>query len=474
MKKYDLVIIGTGSAMNTVEPYLQLNPEAKIAVIDKDPPGGICLNKGCIPTKMLMYPAEIVRLLTEAKDLGVEVSIKNVDFAGIMARMHASVDSDVGDIRKNLSASANVDYYPAVAEFTGPYQLRVLDTSISSDIIFLCLGSRPRIPLIKNLEQVNYHTSDSILRLKKLPASLAIVGGSYIAAEFGHFFSAMGSRVAIIGRNKKFLPEEEPEISDLAKQKMSAHLQILTGHEVKEVKALKSGKKELLVLDKVRGKLKKLAFDEILMAAGRRSNSDLLNPERSGIETDRDGWIAVNDFLETTAANIWAFGDANGKHLFKHVANYESKVVYYNAVLNEKIKMDYHAVPHAVFSYPEVAAVGLTEKKAGESVGKDNILVGFHRYQDTAKGEAMGVKDYFVKVIVEYNSGRILGAHIIGPQASVLIQEIVTLMYSQDRSVTPITAGMHIHPALSEVVERACAELMPAEQYHHLLDNGML
>jgi mycothione reductase len=300
------------------------------------------------------------------------------------------------------------------------------------------------------------------------------VGGGYIAAEFGHFFSAMGSKVTIIGRNKKLLPEEEPEVSALAEQKMSRHLEILTGHEVTEVKALKSGKKELLVLNKTGGKIKKMAFDEILAATGRRSNSDLLNPDRSGIETDKDGWIIVNDFLETTAADIWAFGDANGKQMFKHVANYESKVVYYNAVLNEKIKVDYHAVPHAVFSYPEVAAVGLTEKQAGESVGKENILVGFHRYQDTAKGEAMGVEDCFFKVIVEYNSGRILGAHIIGPQASLLIQEIVTLMYSKDRSVTPIAAGMHIHPALSEVVERACTELMPAEQYHHMLDNGIL
>jgi dihydrolipoamide dehydrogenase len=178
--------------------------------------------------------------------------------------------------------------------------------------------------------------------------------------------------------------------------------------------------------------------------------------------------------METTCPNIWAFGDANGRHLFKHVANYEARIVYYNAVLRKKINVDYHAVPHAVFTYPEISAVGMRQSEAIAAVGAENLLVGFQRFWNTARGEAMGAKDYFVKLLVQRPSGKILGGHIIGPQASILIQEIVTLMYSGDQTVNPIIYGMHIHPALSEVVERACSGLMPVAQYREQMDKGLL
>ena len=174
--------------------------------------------------------------------------------------------------------------------------------------------------------------------------------------------------------------------------------------------------------------------------------------------------------METSQPNIWALGDADGIYPFKHVANYEAQIVYYNAVLKAKVKADYHAVPHAVFTYPEIASVGLKEKEATEKYGKDNVLIGFHRYEDTAKGEAMSLKDYFVKVIIEAKTMKILGAHIIGPYASILIQEIINIMYTREQTVEPIRNGMHIHPAMSEVVERAFQELMPPEQYHHLIE----
>ncbi len=165
-------------------------------------------------------------------------------------------------------------------------------------------------------------------------------------------------------------------------------------------------------------------------------------------------------------------GDADGKYLFKHVANYESAIVYYNAILKRKVKADYHAVPHAIFTYPEIAGVGLGEKEAVAKYGSDKVLIGFHKYEDTAKGEALNVKDYFVKVIVEAEKERILGAHIIGPDASVLIHEIIPLMYTPEQSYRPIREMMHIHPALSEVVERAFQSLMPPEHYHHTIEHG--
>jgi mycothione reductase len=472
MKAYDVIAIGTGSAMNFMENILQMDPGVKVAVIDKDDPGGICLTRGCIPTKILVYPAEVVRMLESARNVGIEVDIKHIDFPGIMNRMASKIKSEVNEIREALSQSPNIDYYHDVAEFKEPYQLKVAGETIRSDRIFLCTGSRPLIPEIKGLDEVRYYTSDTILNLREVPSSIAILGGGYIAAEYGHFFSAMGSEVTILGRNPQFLPQEEPEVSQLAKHEMSRHMLILTDHEVIGVASSASGKKEIVAKDREEGKERKISSDEVLVAVGRASNSDMLHPERSGIETDEKGWIKVNEYLETSARNIWALGDATGNHLFKHVANYESKVVFYNAFVKEKMKVSYHAVPHAVFAHPEIAAVGLKERDAIERYGEEDVLIGFRRYHETAKGDAMGVKDYFVKVVLQRESRKILGAHIIGPQASVLIQEIINLMYTADQNMAPITTGMHIHPALSEVVQGAFFSLMSSAQYRHMMEQG--
>jgi mycothione reductase len=466
---YDLIAIGTGSAMIVLESMLRRDPDLKVAVIDKDDPGGICLTRGCIPTKMLIYPADMVRQVQEASNLGIDARIRRIDFHRIMERMRSAVQAEVEAIRESLTHSENVDYYHGQAEFVGPYELKVLDRTVTAKLIFLCLGSRPFVPQMEGLDGVKFYTSDDILRIQTLPRALAIVGGGYIAAEYGHFFSSMGSRVTIIGRNPQFLPSEEPEVSRLALRDMSRHMDILSNHEVIRVAPAKGEKKKISARDRTTGRVMTRLFDEVLVAAGRASNTDMLHPDRSGVQTDEHGWIRVNPFLETTRKNIWAMGDATGRHLFKHVANYEARVVYHNAVLKQPLRTDYRAVPHAVFTHPEIAAVGLKEKEAIEEAGRENTLVGFQRYEDTARGEAMGVKGCFVKVIVERGTRRILGAHIIGPQASVLIQEIVNLMYTQDRSMDPIFSGMHIHPALSEVVERAFYNLMPVEAYRHML-----
>jgi len=471
MKEYDLISIGTGSAMNIVGVMIQKNPQVKVAVIDKDEPGGICLTRGCIPSKMLLYPAELVRTIGRAGELGINVNIRKIDFGGVMERMRTLIYKDINMIRQGLSHSENIDYYPAVAEFISPYTLKVGDETITSKMIFLCTGSKPIIPPIKGLDEVGYLTSDTVLRMNQLPRSLAIVGGGYIAAEYGHFFSAMGSKVTIIGRNPQFLKQEEPEVSALAKKTLGKHMTILTNHEVREAEKTSAGKKRLIAVNRENGERVVIAADEILIATGRGPNTDVLHAERGGIKTDKRGWIIVDEYLETSQPNIWAFGDTNGRHLFKHVANYESLVAYYNAVLNRKMKADYHAIPHAVFTYPEIGSVGLKEKEAVEKYGGDNVLIGIYRYENTAKGEAMGVKEYFVKVIVEKETMKIFGAHIIGPYASVLIQEIINLMYTHEQSAEPIINGMHIHPALNEVVERAFRSLVTRDEYHQLIEH---
>jgi mycothione reductase len=471
MKEYGLIVIGTGSAMNLLSPYLQENPGMKIAVIDKDEPGGICLTRGCIPSKIVLYPAELVRLMQRAGDFGIAVDVKTVAFDQVMERMRTLISREINAIKEGLTHSKNIDYYPIAAEFVAPYTLRVGEETMTSKTILLCTGSKPHIPPIKGLHEVGYLTSDTLLNINRLPESVAIIGGGYIAAEYGHFLSAMGAKTTVIGRNPQFLKHEEPEVSALAMKALQHHLTIVTNHEVREVERTSRGKKKLVAVNRETGETLTVTADEILVAAGRASNTDILHPERGGIRTDAEGWIVVNEYLETSQPNVWAFGDANGRHRFKHVANYEALVVYNNAFLKRRRKVDYHAIPHAVFTDPEIASVGLREQEAVEMYGEDKVLIGIQRYQDTAKGEAMGVEDCFVKVLVEKETMKILGAHIIGPQASILIQEIITLMYTPEQSAAPILRGMHIHPALSEVVERAFHALMMPEQYHHVIEH---
>jgi len=471
LKEYDAIAIGSGSAMSIVDLMIRRNPDLKVAVIDKDEPGGICLTRGCIPSKLLLYPAELVRIIERAGEFGIQADLRSVSYERVVERMRSLVHKEIDMIRHGLSHSKNIDYYPTVAEFVAPYTLKVGDQTIRSKMVFLCTGSRPVVPPIEGLETIGYLTSDTILKMDRLPESVGIIGGGYIAAEYGHFLSAMGSKVTVFGRSPRFLPEEEPEVSALAKKELGKHMTIVTNHEVRKVERTSTGKKGLIATDRDGSGSKEALVDEVLVAAGRGPNTDVLHPEKGGIKTDSSGWIVVNEFLETSQSNVWALGDANGKYLFKHAANYESMVVYYNAILKMDTAVDYHAVPHAIFTYPEIASVGLKEAEAIEKYGQSKVLIGTQRYEDTAKGEAMGLHDYFVKVIVEKDAMRILGAHIIGPYASVLIQEIINVMYTRGQSAESIIEAMHIHPALSEVVQRAFHSLMPIEHYHHILEH---
>ena len=457
--------------MNIVEAMIGENPKLKAAVIDKDEPGGICLTRGCIPSKLLLYPAELVRTIEKARTFGIDSEIKKVDFKTIMERMRTIIFRDINNIRKGLSQSKHVYYYHEPAEFVAPYTLKVGKDTITAKMIVLGTGSKVAIPPINGIEKTGYLTSDTIITINELPKSVIIVGGGYIAAEYSHFLASMGAKVTVIGRNPQFIPEEEPEVSALANRELGKHVTIYTNHDVQEAKLTSKGKKMLVAVNRETKEKLEVTADELLIATGRAPLSDILNPKKGGIETDSHGWIVVNEYLETSQPNVWALGDANCNYPFKHVANYESAIVYYNAVLKRNVKADYHAVPHAVFTYPEIASVGLGEKEAIEKHGTDKLLIGFHRYEDTAKGEAMDAKDYFVKVIVERDTLKILGAHIIGPYASVLIHEIIPLMYTAEQSPKPILDSMHIHPALSEVVDRAFRSLMPPEHYHHLIEH---
>ena len=327
---------------------------------------GSVLPRDAFLQKFCFYPAELIRELGTTSLFGIKAEIRDIDFIAIMERMRRITRENIEAVLEGGTGNPNIDYYHESAEFTSPYTLKVGDKKLYSKMIFLCTGSKPAISPVKRLEEAGYLTSDTVLQLNECPRSLAILGGSYIAAEYGHFFSAMGAEVTVIGRNPIFLPQEEPEISKLARLKMSEYMKILTNYEAIAVRKEGNRQKTIVAKENNSGDEVTIAVDEILVATGRVPNTDILHPERGEIKTNAQGWILVNEYLETSQPNVWAFGYATGKYLLKHVGNYESRIVYLNAIMKEKVKTDYHAVPHAVFSYPEIAGVGMGEKEAVE------------------------------------------------------------------------------------------------------------
>jgi len=453
MKKYDVIVIGSGAGAIISDEAVEQG--LKVALIDKGPLiGGTCLNWGCIPSKMLIYTADRIVEIEEAKKLGIEAEIKYIDFQSIMKRMRQSRQESQGHIREGLKQSGNLDFYEHEGYFVGDYLLEVNGEKLKGERIFIASGSRPFIPPIKGSENVDYLTNESALELKERPDSLIIIGGGYVAVEFGHFFAAMGTKVTILEMADRLVLPAEPEFSELLKSELSKRMGVYTNTLAEEVKGNQNGV-VVVTKDTNTGKKRGFAAQRIMMAVGRMSNADLLKVDNTGIETDKRGFIKVNEYLETNQKGIFAVGDANGQQMFRHMANREAEIVTQNEFYGTEIQVDYSAVPNAVYSHPQIASVGLTEAKARANY---NIRIGRMKYFDIAKGEAMMEKEGFSKAIVEKGSNKILGFHIIGPYAPELIQEVVNAMTS-DGGTEELDQGIHIHPALSEIVQYTLSNL---------------
>ncbi|MCF8062786.1 MAG: dihydrolipoyl dehydrogenase [Deltaproteobacteria bacterium] len=457
MKQYDVIIIGSGAGAIVAEEALAHGMET--ALVDSGPVGGTCLNVGCIPSKLLIYPADRVMEIREAAALGIRAEIESIDFGFIMERMRRSISRDRDRSRESIEAAPGIDFYSGESRFVEDYTLETGGKRIRGEKIFIASGARPLIPPIQGLDDVDYLTNETVLDLRELPSSLVIVGGGYIAVEYAHFFSAMGAEVTLIQRGERLVKEEEPEISARLRERMETRMDVYTGVEAVEVRG-ESGGCTVSAREKSSGRTLRFQAERILVAAGRISNADRLQVGNTGVGTDDRGFIAVNNRMETGKENIWAFGDAVGRKMFRHAANREAELVWRSVFHGEGGEMDFDLVPHAVFSHPEIASVGLTEAEALQVHGDDRVWVGFAGYSDIARGEAMGEEHGFAKAVLE-GEGGLLGFHIIGPRASILIQEVVNAMAAEG-TFLPILLGIHIHPALSEIVPAAIENAQPA------------
>jgi mycothione reductase len=447
--------------MNVVSKAIEMG--LTVAVVERDLLGGTCLNTGCIPSKILVYPADVIREFEEAATIGVEGKFTRADFPLIMDRARSFVREEREEMERSVPLVKTLRLYRGTGEFVGQYKLKIGRKTITAPKIVIATGARALVPPIEGLKEIGYLDHVSLLELESPPESLVVIGGGYVACEYGHFFSALGVKVTIVEMAPRLLPNEDPEISEVVRRRFSRYAEIHTGYKAVGA-ATKDGLKVVRAVDGDDRKEVEFPAHEVLLAAGVRSNSDLLNPEKTGVEMDDQGWIKADEFLQTTKPNIWVMGDATGKFMFRHTANYEAELVWINALTDHKHQVDYHAVPHAVYGYPQVGAVGLTEQDA-QAAGHE-ILVGRARYLDVTKGYAMAEDDGMVKVVVEQGSRKILGCHIVGPHAAILVQQIVYVMNAGDQDYIPLADSQVIHPSLSEVVINAFANMAPPGHVH--------
>jgi len=454
-------VVGSGSGMMIAEAAVRSG--LRTALVEMGKLGGTCLNTGCIPSKMVIYPADIVNTIKHAERMGVHARIEKVDFERIMERASRFVEHDRRPMEESVSRTKGLTYFQGRGEFVGDYTMEVGGKVFQADNIFLVSGSRPLVPPVKGLDGVDYLTSDSLWEMRRKPDSVIIVGGGFIACELAHFFSAVGSETTILSRSPRLLRHAEPEISESLTANLRQRMHVETSVEVTQVEQ-RGGDVEARASGA--GGEKTFRAERLIIAAGRRSNADFLKPERTGVQLDDRGFIKVNQNYETTKPKIWALGDAIGKAMYKHVANKEAEIAWHAFREGHVHPLDYDRVPYAVFTWPQVASVGLTEAEALKRGLA--VLIGEYNYIDTARGAAMDEEDGFVKVVLEENSYKVLGAHILGAEAPTLIQEVINAMYSGEGSVHPIADALHIHPALPEVVQRAAYNLRkPGHTHQH-------
>ena len=463
MQHYDLTIIGTGSGNSIPAPNVDPRyADMRIAICEQGVFGGTCLNVGCIPTKMFVYAAEVAHTVRQSAQYGVDAHIDKIRWPDIVARVFGRIDPIASGGEAYKRSLPNIDVYGSHTRFSGVsdgrYTLRTeVGAQFSSDQVVIAAGARAVIPPAITECGVRYYTSDNIMRINELPEHLVIVGGGFVAAEFAHVFSSLGVRITIVVRGPGLLTHCDETLchrfTDLAAQKwdLRTHVNVVGARP-------QAGDRVVLALDDGT----ELTADMLLVATGRRPNGDQLDAELAGVDVS-DGMVVVDEFQRTSARGVWALGDVSSNYQLKHVANHEMRVVRHNLLRDwddtgAMVASDHRYVPSAVFTDPQLATVGLTEAQARDA-GHD-VIVKVQSYGDTAYGWAMEDTTGIAKLISDRATGRILGAHIMGYQASSIIQPLIQAISFGQTAKEVATGQYWIHPAVPEVIENALLGLV--------------
>jgi mycothione reductase len=458
---YDVVIIGTGSGNTIVNRRFA---DQKVAIVERGTFGGTCLNVGCIPTKMFVHTADLAATPSISSRYGVDEELVGVRWRAIRDRIFGRIDpiaASGSEYRHHHADNANVTVYDGTGRFTGVKELTVdgkdgTTSAITGDQFVLATGSRPIVPFIPGLEEVGYHTSNTIMRLDELPRRLGIIGSGFVAAEFAHVFASYGVEVTLIARSESLMRHEDADIAERFTEIAQSKYDVRLEHDTVRAVRRDDG---AIALETLSPKgVDEIVVDEVLVAVGRTPNSDTMNLEATGVEVDAEGRVVVDEYQQTTVEGIYALGDVTSPHQLKHVANHEARVVKHNLLnASDRIKSDHRFVPHAVFSSPQIAAVGLTEEEAQDR--GIPYVVGRQQYADIAYGWAMEDTTGFAKILADPETRQIIGCHIIGPQASSVIQPVIQAMSFGLDAHSMARDQYWIHPAMSELIENALLKL---------------
>ena len=492
MKKFDLAVVGSGAGLVVLEAAMEAG--VSCAIVEQAKFGGTCLNKGCIPTKMLAYPADLLREIEHAKKTGVSVSSASVDWETLSGRMWKQIGMN-RLVEKELEEAENVTVFRGKGTFTGPRTMAVTNSGgtteeFEADRFVIAAGARSFVPPIRGIEEAGYVVSETFFgeKFPKTPwKSLILIGGGPIGVEFAHIFSALGTKVTLVQLTDRLLMPEEETVSEFVKQQFERNgIRVHTSAMAVSAEQ-KDGVKVVTVRDTVTKEEFTVEGEEIFLASGVRSNGDSLGLGKANVETDAKGWIVTNEYLETSRKDVWALGDINGKFQFRHKANFEAEVLAHNLFQpGERRKVCYQTVPWAIFTNPQVAHVGMTEREA-KAAGL-NYHTGVNHYSDVVGGRKMGFSDGdaddgFVKIVAD-DEKKLLGVHIVGPHAAILVQPFVYLMNAgfkcrqsavqKDKQAEikglrmmcpstgtyePIANSMVIHPSLNELTAWALDRL---------------
>jgi mycothione reductase len=448
---YDVIVIGSGGGTKLVRPVAAKG--MRVALIEREKLGGTCLNRGCIPSKMLIHPADVATAIRESGkyDLRVTGDIM-VNFSKLVARVNQTVDAESDSIAPVYDNDPNVDYIPGHATFVDKKTIEVNGKRLSAERFFITTGADAYVPDIPGLADTPYMTYREALRSTKKPKSLIVLGGGYIAMELGYFYAALGVETHFFVRSR-MLKGEDHEVQEEFEKLFSAKHNVYFGRTIAKVEYSFGTFK---VTDN-NGEV--LEAEGLLMASGIRPMTDQLGLENTDVQLDNKGFIKVDDHLRTHADGIWAFGDCIGRHLFRHAANYEGEYLFrslYENPVDEAIQ--YNAVPHAVFSNPQIGGVGKRERDL-QNEGVDYV-VGTCPYKKCGMGMALIPDGGFVKLLFDRNTRSLLGAHIIGEEASNMIHMPIAYM-NMGATIDDMLKTIYVHPALPELVRNAARNALP-------------
>lgn len=443
---YDLVVIGAGPG-GYVAAIRAAQLGMKTAIVEKDACGGTCLNYGCIPTKALYKNAEVVDEIARAAEFGVDVKAYSIDMEKVQARKAKIVKTLSGGVEGLLKAN-KVELVRGAAKIIAPGKVEVDGKVLETGKILIASGSKSSKPPIKGIDNPGVITSKEALEMDHVPGKIVIIGGGVIGIEFAGIYRAFGAEVTVVEFMPKIIPAVDKEITDrLQKLLEKKGIRFMVGTKVEEIS--KSGSALSVTVDKA-GEKSSLPCDQVLVSTGRELDIEGLNLDGLGVAYDRKG-VKVDENYMTSVPGIYAIGDVIGGVMLAHVASEEGKVCV-ERMAGEDARVDYDLIPSAIFTFPDVASIGLSEEQAKER-GLE-YEVGKFQFAGNGKALTMNAAEGMMKVIVSRDKQKILGVHIVGPNASDLLAEAAIAMRGEF-TVEEAANTMHGHPTLSEAFEEA-------------------